>query len=474
MRSIRSRIAVALLASLAVLWAAGGSAVFLTSRSAALARIDAENQELARQVRSLVRGPGGGRRGPAAESSSTQLVADGVHYQAWSLDGEPLLRSESLGKRDLPRAEADPPGEPVFGITELGDGTRLRYVSSSFGAGHGGGGGGGGGGGPPPWAGGGMRDPVIITVGHDLAPTRAEQRKLLGALVAIGLAAGAATCGVVALSLRSGLRPLRELDESIARVDATSLGVRFGRDDLPTELEPVVERLDELMERLEAGFQRERDFSAALAHEMRTPVAELRAMAELAIDWPEERTEGQMRSMLEVSERMHRMVDALLELARVEGNAAGPPQEDVDLKPILDGLWQSQQTLARERGLEASVGWPEGESLPGRPEWWRHLLGNLLANAVEYARPGGRIELRPTRGGLEIRNSVEGLDESDVRRLFDRFWRADRARTGERHAGLGLSLARACAEAMGYRLEARLDHGNADDSMLVMEIRPAA
>lgn len=463
MKSIRRRIAIAVLAGLALLWAAGGTAVLLASRSAALARIDAENLDLARQVRSMARE--GGRRNRTAEF--TGPVDEGLYYQAWTPAGEVLLRSGTLDGRDLPLPDGD--GGPVFGTSELASGVTLRHVTTSFGAGHAGGGPGGGAG-RPPWAGGGMREPSVITVGRDLAPTRAEQRRLLAGMVAIGLVTGAATCGVVLLALRTGLRPLRELDESIARVDAHSLGVRFHRDALPAELAPVVRRLDELMERLEAGFRREREFSSALAHEMRTPIAELQALTDLAIAWPEERSEEQMHSIREVCGRLHRMVDTLLELARLEGSGGQDIRQAVELRPLLDDLVGKRSGMARQRQLDLHLDWPEGETRRGREDWWRHLLDNLVGNAIEHARPGGRVELQPTPGGLELRNSVDQLEEADVERLFDRFWRADLARSGDRHAGLGLPLARACAEAMGYQLHARLDRGNPAEPVLVMEV----
>lgn len=472
MRSISRRIALPLITGLALLWIAGGSAVLFTSRTAALTRIDAENLELTRQVRSFIRTGGGpGRRHADASTDTTRLVADGLFYQAWTPEEKVLLTSDGLGDSSLPFAEAG--GDPVYGTMELGDGVTVRYVTTSFGAGHAGGAGNSGGG-PPPWAGGGMRDPVVVAVARDLAPMRSEQLKLLVALAAIGLVAGAATCGVVGFALRSGLRPLRELDEAIAGVSASSLGARFHREGLPAELAPVVSRLDELMERLEDSFQRERHFSSALAHEMRTPLAELRALTELAIDWPEERTEEQMCSIRDVSQRMHRMVDALLDLARLEGEERESRRENVDLGPVLKTLEADLAETASQRGLTVTLDWPPQESRTGRLDWWLTLLENLLTNAVEYAREGGRIDLRPIPSGLELRNSVSDLTDEDLDHFFDRFWRADRSRTGDRHAGLGLSLARACAEAMGYHLQARIDRSDPSDPTLVFKVVSAS
>jgi signal transduction histidine kinase len=469
MKSIRGRITTWLLAGLAILWVAGGTAIYMTSRTAMLARIDTENQGLARQVRFLSRGGGPGRWQREDVANTHGLIAPGVYYEVWNADGEVVLRSENLDERNLPQV-AVAGEETVFKTVEISPGERIRLAATQFAAGragrgpHGGGGGGGGG----------MNEPVVVVVARNLAGLESESRNLLWWLGGIGLLAAGGTYLLLALALRDGLRPLHDLGEAVAGVDASSLHARFGAGEMPRELQPIVERLDALMQRLETGFQRERRFGSDLAHELRTPIAEIRAMAELSLKWPAERTEQQMHDIRGVTQRMENVVNTLLQLARLEGGGEPPERKAIDLGELLTELWQPHVPLAEQRGLSAQFEWPRNATMPGNPELWRHLLGNLLSNAAEYATSGGTVLVERGTGSIRIVNPVDGLEAGQVEQMFERFWRADPSRTGEVHSGLGLSLAKACAEAMGLQISATLETGSKGESFMAIEVREAA
>ena len=210
MKSIRKRITAWLLVGLALLWIAGGTAIYLASRSAILSGIDTENQGFSRQVRALSRGDGGPARWLRDEESiSAPLVSDGLFYQVWNLDGEVLLRSENLGERDLPPLDVTG-GTSVFKTIEFSPGTRIRLAASQFGGGRGGGRREGRG--PPAGAGGGgIPEPVLVVVGRDLAKADTQSNRLLLGLGAIGLVAAAGTVLLLGYALRDGVRPLRQL-----------------------------------------------------------------------------------------------------------------------------------------------------------------------------------------------------------------------------------------------------------------------
>lgn len=466
MKSIRGRITIWMLTGLALLWLAGGTAIYLTSRAAMLAQIDTEIQGLSRQVRAQSRGPGGGRgrRHEDAGPVHSAVFPEHTYYQVWNLDGEVLLRSEELGGQDLPRLDASAE-LAAFATVELRPGTRVRLAATHFAAGRAGAGGRREGRGQ-----GGMNEPVLVAVARSLEEFEAESRKLAWGLGLIGLLAAAGAWLLLSLALRHGLRPLRQLGEAVATVDASSLDVRFGNTDMPRELRPICARLDGVMDRLQQSFERERRFSADLAHELRTPIAELQVMTELSLKWPEERTEQQIHDIRGIATRMRGVVDTLLQLASLEGEGTESLQDSVVLADLIREAWLPCAGLAAKRDLEVRIEWPEDGSMPGNPELWRHVLGNLLANAAEYATAGGRIIVEAGEHSLRVLNTAEGLHPDQVGRMFERFWRADSSRTGAVHCGLGLSLASACAEAMGLHLTATLRQGPNEAPELVMEL----
>jgi len=470
MKSIRRRITIWLLVGLTALWIVGGTAIYLSSRSAMMAGIDTENQGVSRQVRVLSTGTDGGGPGRWQHEDdvpSADMLPRGLFYQVWDLDGQVLLRSDNLGDRNLPRVEV--PGEsPAYLTVEIAGGRRARMSSTLFAAGRSGGRREGFG--PPSGAGGGRSQPVLVAVARDLSDLETQSRKLLLLLVVVGLVAAAGSILLIGLTLRHGLRPLHTLGESVAAVDASSLDARFSGEQVPRELQPIVERLDALMDRLEAGFQRERRFGADLAHELRTPIAEIQIMADLSIKWPAERTEQQMLDIRKITERMHSVVDTLLQLARLEGEGENPDREPVALDPVLADTWRSHAKPADERGLRVEFNCPETAAMPGRPELWKLLLGNLLANAAEYTTAGGRLIVKQEDNSLRVANSVEDLQPEQVQRMFERFWRADASRTGALHSGLGLSLAKACAVAMGLQLTASLEDDADGQTLLVITV----
>ena len=218
------------------------------------------------------------------------------------------------------------------------------------------------------------------------------------------------------------------------------------------------------MERMESGFDRERRFSSDLAHEMRkTPVAELRMLIESAIKWPEEGGKLAWKTALESVDRIEGIVQTMLRLARIEQSGQEEePVETMDLTSLLEELWEENRSQARELGVRLKLNIPPSTTVSGDPALWRHLLGNLLSNVAIYADPGSEAQVitepkddRP-QPLIRVVNAASALNNEDVDHLFERFWRGSAASDQTSRYGLGLSLANACAAAMGLRLSARL------------------
>lgn len=310
---------------------------------------------------------------------------------------------------------------------------------------------------PPPGATGAPR--IIV------ASDREELDEALGtALAAVGgsgILVLLVTVAIVPGVLRRGLRPLGALASRAAQIDAHSLDTRFAAAEAPEELQPIAARLNDLLARLEQSFERERRVSADLAHELRTPLAELRMLAESALKWPEAREPGTDRETLAIAAQMEALVERMLALARSEDGRLQLVRTHVDLPELVTEIWSSFVPAAAARGLRGELALSP-VSIVTDPVLLRSILTNLLDNAVAYAAPGGTITVAcdsiPDGGvSLRVTNATENLTGADVSRLFERFWRKEAARSTTVHAGLGLALVRSFATALSWEVAARLD-----------------
>ncbi len=367
------------------------------------------------------------------------------YFQLWLPDGTTLARSESLGRAELPhrvgRIDA-----PRYFLCTLPNGRPGRALGFVF----------------KPKQARGVSRPVEVEL--VVASDREDLDETL--LQLFSLAAG---CGVLLLGttlwvvprvLRRGLQPLDRLGEQAARIDAGSLAARFSVGDLPEELQPIGGRLNDLLARLEQSFERERRFSADLAHELRTPIAELRNLAECALKWPESRDAATDSETLAIARHMESLTTTMLALARGRQDQLAGPAETIALAPLVEEVWRSFASRAETRRLEVNFALAPADVVAD-PVLLRSILGNLFDNAVDYTAEGGAISINLESSGsgfaLGVANPAGNLEAVDVAKLFDPFWRKEAARSGGQHFGLGLSLARTFAAALGWTLTASLD-----------------
>jgi two-component system sensor histidine kinase QseC len=299
-----------------------------------------------------------------------------------------------------------------------------------------------------------------LIVASDRADLDEAFTELLSIAAGCGVLLLVATLWVMPRVLKRGLQPLERLAEQAARIDANSLTTRFPLDDLPAELLPICGRLNDLLARLEQSFERERRFSADLAHELRTPLAELRSLAECSLKWPETREPANDRETLAIATQMEAIVTNLLALARGEQGRLSASLQPVPVTALVEETWRRFAARAESRQLRVHFTFAPASALADAA-LLRSILANLFDNAVDYAPLAGEIALDVRPEGdftvIRIMNTTDHLDLADVSKMFDRFWRKEAARTGGKHFGLGLSLARTLAEAMGWTLSAELD-----------------
>jgi two-component system OmpR family sensor kinase len=267
--------------------------------------------------------------------------------------------------------------------------------------------------------------------------------------------------GVGYLLSARALRPLGlMIDELEAITDGRSLHRRLPKaPEAGDEMDRLANTLNAMMARLETSFSALRRFIADASHELKTPLTVMRVGVEHSLTDPATPPEtiSALDETLQEVRRMTELVDALLTLARVDEGRMELHTEQVELAGLLAEVYETAQILGEEAGIEVVA-----EIAPG-PVFVqadrariRQLVMNLLLNAVKYTPAPGRVWLvltaRPEAATISVRDSGIGIAPGDVDRVFDRFWRADaaRSRTGERPGfGLGLSICRWIAEAHG-------------------------
>jgi two-component system sensor histidine kinase QseC len=373
-------------------------------------------------------------------------------FQVWLADGSLVEASRSLGESRLPPFETALGGVRFIGLT-LPDGRNGRMVEIEF---------------LPQIESSAMRarlrrEAAIVQVArssHDLEAMRENIREVI---FGVSFALMFALAFLARLSVRWGLGPLSELGRQVAALDARSMEPPLRLTHPAVELDIFVSQFNSLLERVKRAFSAEQRFSANVAHELRTPLAELRALAEIGGRWPADQAlvTGYLDDVRETTLQMEHLVFDLLELARHDFGTVTIRTGDFSLQALVEETWQRIQPFARGRQLELRCE-PAAEIVIDRGrEQFEGILNNLFANAVSYSpcdtvvictleRSNGRIQ-------IGVSNRVVDLESSDVPHLFERFWRKDPARSSGEHSGLGLALVTAYAQQVHFEVAAELD-----------------
>ena len=281
------------------------------------------------------------------------------------------------------------------------------------------------------------------------------------ALVLLGTG-GAAVVLLVPLlkaALRRGLQPLADLAQATAGINAGKLDTRLDAQSVPEELQPVVSKLNALLERLETSFVRERRFSSDVAHELRTPVAELRSLAEMVANWPAEATPAAFADVRAIAREMEDIVNALTLLSRAQAGTQPVDLTEVNLTSLVQDALDRASPAATAKGHTFIVHLADVTAQTDAT-LWKMILANLIGNAVDHAPPGSTITVQLTPTAFAVSNPAPDLSQEDLPHLFERFWRKESSRTGYGHSGLGLALVSSLASLLGLRPAAALtaDH----------------
>ena len=269
---------------------------------------------------------------------------------------------------------------------------------------------------------------------------------------------------IVLFAVYQGHKPIRSLSQQIKNISSTDLGVRLNNQNVPIELERLVISFNHMIERIEDVFNRQSNFSADIAHEMRTPITNLVTQTEIALSQPRnvKELEEVLYSSLEEFSRMSKMVSDMLFLAQADNNQLIPEKEKLDLATEIATVFDFFEALAEEREVALSL---EGQATPveGDPLMLRRAISNLLSNAIRYTPRGSTITVHLRSGEGEVHISVENpgtpIAPVHLSRLFDRFYRVDpsRQRKDENSSGIGLAIVTSIITAHNGRVSVESD-----------------
>jgi len=266
-------------------------------------------------------------------------------------------------------------------------------------------------------------------------------------------------------AIQKGLRPLNRLAGEVARVESSNLSHRFSTQATPWEIRPIIERLNELLERMEAAFQRERRFTAHVAHELRTPIATLKTLAEVGIQEScgPAKTGGSLafcQDTLSVARQMEQLVVNLLGLVRCESGLQKVDIHSVDLRRFIETVWQAFESQAEDKKIYCQFNLTDNAVVHSDQTLFEAILRNLFSNAVTYTERNGSVlcTLEKESGAFlfSLTNTNKGLTREDLEHLFEPFWRKEESRTDQSHCGIGLSLVSAYSRLIDIELCAEL------------------
>ncbi|QSF55185.1 ATP-binding protein [Brevundimonas fontaquae] len=412
MSSIRLRLFATLALVTALVW---GGAVFwveIQTRAEVQRVLDRRLMESARMVSSLMQAGSVRPAIQAPDTGAADVYDRQLSCQIWSLEGDLIGRSQS--------APAERLSEGADGFSERtirGERWRVYTVHD--------------------------RDAGFrVMVGDNLAVREHLVGNVVTALI------GPAVLGLLALgvliwwSVGRGLAPIRQMTRSLAVRDAEDLTALDVSPDA-RELRPFALALNDLMSRLGAARRREAEFTAAAAHELRTPLAGLRVQAQIAASSSDPAVRSRALEQIQTSvDRTARLVTGLLALAREDDMPVG----------LEDRRWVSLRSLFAGAEGDGRVTFVEGDALLHvDPDRFSAAAANLLANAQAHAASSILISYDPTSGRLIVEDDGPGVAFSDLHRLGRRFFRASNAPSGG--SGLGLSIVLATVKAHGGQVQ---------------------
>lgn len=318
-----------------------------------------------------------------------------------------------------------------------------------------------------------QRDEDILNFASEHKKDLEEFRGMLAAINLLTFLAGG---GICLWLVRLGLAPLNLLTVAVSRINEKDFNLDITYKQLPEELKPIVIRLGLTLDQLKKAFAREKQATADISHELRTPLSAMLATLDLALR--KTRTVEEYRVMLEDCKEsctnMHKDVERLLKLARLDAGADPFRPELFDLSHLASDCVKMLSPLAQSKGVELQFEGEPNLDIQSDPGKLKEILVNLLHNAVQYNRPAGSVFLRlSSRPGsiiIEVEDNGIGIEASKKNMIFERFYRVDASRShgDSTNCGLGLAIVKGYAELLGAGLEITSELGQGSTFKIVL------
>jgi len=257
------------------------------------------------------------------------------------------------------------------------------------------------------------------------------------------------------------LRPIDRITRTAQAINSSDLSLRIGHSGPADELGRLAATFDEMLDRLQSAFDRERRFTADAAHELRTPLTALKGRIGVTLSQPRQATEfcDSLQEMERQVDRLIRLSSDLLFIARLDQGQVKRRQDPIALDDLLAAVVEQLRPLAEAKAISLPEPDARGLTVPGDMDLMIRLFLNLLDNAIKFTPPGGRVSVEAQRSGeqvtIAIRDTGPGIPAVHRAHLFERFFRmgGDRSRAdGQGGAGLGLAIAHEIARAHGGSL----------------------
>jgi two-component system heavy metal sensor histidine kinase CusS len=282
----------------------------------------------------------------------------------------------------------------------------------------------------------------------------AKYREWLWAVLAVCVV----VCPLVGYRIaRRGIRPIQEIAQTARRTGSATLDARIESAGYPVELAALADTFNKMLDRLEDSFRRLSQFSADLAHELRTPINNMRGEAEVALTKARSIEEYRevLTSNLEETVRLSELIANLLFLARAESPGMHLMTEEIQVINELGAVRDYYEAAAGEAGVTLSLGSIEEIAIGVDRGLFRQAIGNLVANALSHTPAGGTVtlgaEIQNDELRIEVSDTGAGIPAEDLPRVFDRFYRVDKSRSSQGGVGLGLAIVKGIAALHGGR-----------------------
>ena len=276
---------------------------------------------------------------------------------------------------------------------------------------------------------------------------------------------------------RSGMGPIEGIARTAARIRSATLHERIDMQRLPAELAELAVTFNTMLDRIEDSFRHISQFSDDAAHELRTPINNLRGEIEVALNQPRSNEEYRevLTSCLEECERISRLIQTLLLLARSDTSGEALRRESVDVGALMANLGAFYEAAAAEAGIHLRVTVEPGVSAELDRTLFQQAVANLVSNALAYTPRGGSVSVAARAAGARLTLIVSdtgcGIAPEHLPRVFERFYRADRARAGSAHnLGLGLAVVESIVARHGGCVEIESEVGRGTEVRMILPL----